>query len=440
MGLSYRIIYKQGKENRVADALSRTTHAPDHDLTALSTVTSSWVHTLQESYTQDPDSSKLLQELAIQSPSGKFSLNKGLIYFNSRIWIGNIPEIQQQILFALHSSAVGGHSGFEATYNRIKRLFAWPHQKQTVKDYVAQCMVCQQAKTERVASPGLLSPLPIPDGSWKVITMDFIEGLPRSQSYNCILVVVDRFSKYAHFLPLSHPFTALQVAILFMNNIFKLHGLPQAIISDRDKIFTSHLWRELFKLIGTNLQMSSAYHPQTDGQSERVNQCLETYLRCFVNSSPTKWSSWLPLAEFWYNTSSHSSLGNTPFYVLYGHHPSALGLDIPGSSDHSDLDSWLKDRDLMQQLAQQHLLRAQRKMKIQADKHRSFRTFQIGDSVFVKIQPYVQTSLATRSSNKLSYRYFGPFKVVAKINDVAYQLQLPVGCLIHPVFHVSQLK
>ena len=284
-------------------------------------------------------------------------------------------------------------------------------------NFVAQCTICQQAKTERVVSPGLLSPLPIPDGSWKTITMDFIEGLPKSSSFNCILVVVDKFTKYAHFIPLSHPYTALQVVIVFMNNVFKLHGLPKAIVSDRDKIFTSKLWRELFKLQGTQLLMSSAYHPQTDGQLERVNQCLETYLRCFVHSCPNKWSSWLSLAEFWYNTSFHSSLGNTPFFVLYGHHPQQLGLQASCESGNSDLDSWLQDRGLMQQLIQQHLLRAQRKMKFQADKKRSFRSFNVGDSVYVKIQPYVQTSLAMRSSNKHSFRFFGPFKIEARIGE-----------------------
>jgi hypothetical protein len=207
--------------------------------------------------------------------------------------------------------------------------------------------------------------------------MDFIEGLHRSQSYNCILVVVDKFTKYAHFLTLSHPFTALQVVVLFMNNIFKLHGLPQAIVSDRDKIFTSNLWRELFKLLETELHVSSAYHPQSDGQSERVNQCLETYLRCFVHACPTKWSSWLSLAEFWYNTSYHTSLGKTPFHVLYGHEPQELGIEAPNAAQHSDLDTWLQERDLMQQLIHQHLLGAQRKMKTQADKKRSFRSFQL---------------------------------------------------------------
>lgn len=319
-------------------------------------------------------------------------------------------------------------------------MFAWPHLKQSIKDYVAHCSTCQQDKTKRTTTPGLLSPLPVPDESWKHISMDFIDGLPRSNSYNCILVVVDRFSKYAHFLPLSHPFTALQMATLFMNNIFKLHGLPKAIVSDRDKVFTSNLWRELFKLMGTQLHMSSAYHPQSDGQTETVNQCLETYLRCFVHSCPAKWSAWLALAEFWYNTSYHSSLGNTPFFILYGNHPYHLGIEAPGPSSNSDLASWLQDRELMQQLAQRHLLQAQRKLKSQADKKRSFRTFQVGDSIFVKIQPYVQTSLATRSSNKLSFRYFGPFKVIAKIGEVAYQFELPEDYMIHPVFHASQLK
>lgn len=130
------------------------------------------------------------------------------------------------------------------------------------------------------------------------MSLDFIEGLPTSKGSNCILVVVDKFSKYAHFMALTHPFTALSVAKVFLDNIYKLRGLPTAIISDRDKIFTSVLWKELFKLTNTELQMSTAYHPQTDGQTECVNQCLEGYLRCFINSCPTKWKDWLPLAEY----------------------------------------------------------------------------------------------------------------------------------------------
>lgn len=170
--------------------------------------------------------------------------------------------------------------------------------------------------------PGLLQPLPVPPQGWHTIFLDFIEGLPKSKNFDTILVVVDKFTKYGHFIPLTHPFTALSVAQTFMHNIYKLHGMPKVIISDRDRIFTSTLWKELFRMADTMLNMSSAYHPQTDGQTEHLNQCLETYLRCLVHPCPSKWSQWLSLAEYWYNTSFHSALGKTPFEVLYGYPPS----------------------------------------------------------------------------------------------------------------------
>jgi hypothetical protein len=143
--------------------------------------------------------------------------------------------------------------------------------KNMIKQYVSQYTTCQQAKPKRVSYPSLLQPLPVLDYAWQVVTLDFIEGLPNSQQYNNILVVVDKFSKYAHFIPLKHPFTAFQVALAFMDNVFKLHGLPEALISDRDKIFTSSLWKELFKLTKTQLKMSTSYHPQTNGQTKRVH-------------------------------------------------------------------------------------------------------------------------------------------------------------------------
>jgi hypothetical protein len=205
--------------------------------------------------------------------------------------------------------------------------------------------------------------------------MDFVEGLPRSGQQNCILVVVDKFSKFAHFLPLRHPFTALSVAKLYLDNIYKLHGLPLAIISYRDRVFTSKLWQELFGLAGVTLKMSSAYHPQTDGQTERVNQCMETYLRCFAHACPAHWVSWMSLAEFWYNTSFHSTLGRSPFEVLYGHSPRHFGIQSADACNHQDLSSWLQERVVMQTLVKQHLHRAQERMKWQADKGRSERQF-----------------------------------------------------------------
>ena len=281
--------------------------------------------------------------------------------------------------------------------------------KSAVQKFVRSCLTCQQAKPDRSRLPGLLQPLHIPDRAWQVISMDFIEGLPVSGGLNCILVVVDKFSKYARFIPLSHPFTAMQVALHYMDSVFKLHGFPLAMISDRHKVFTSTLWQTLFKLTGIELRLSSAYHPQTDGQTERVNQCMETFLRCFVHATPVKWFEWLHLAEFWYNSSWHSALDRSPFEALYGYSPRYFGIDAIDACPSVELTEWLEDKMVMQNLIKQHLLRAQRCMKEQADKKRSERTFQTGDWVYLKLQSYVQSSLAPRANQKLSFKFLGPF-------------------------------
>lgn len=312
--------------------------------------------------------------------------------------------------------------------------------KKDVHAFVSACQIFSQAKPDHARYPGLLQPLPVPDGAWQMVSLDFVEGLPVSQRMDVILVVVDKFSKYSHFVPLKHPFAATLVAQAFMINIYKLHGMPKVLISDRDHIFRSELWKELFTRAGVKLAMSTAYHPQTDGQTERVNQCLETFLRCFVHACPQQWFRWLHLAEFWYNTSFHSSLGRSPFEVLYGHSPRVLGIEAANSCQVQDLRTWLLDHELMQQLIKQYLSRAQECTKCQADKKRSERVFSVGDVVYLKLQPYVQSSLAPRANQKLSFKFFGPFKIVEKIGAVAYKLLLLASSSVHPIFHVSQLK
>ncbi|WVZ95116.1 hypothetical protein U9M48_040918 [Paspalum notatum var. saurae] len=443
LGLQYKVIYKKGSDNRVADALSRCP-APNAHCAAISTGVPSWINEVLDSYTNDSSATDLLTKLSVDPTAvPRYTLTNGIIRYNSRLWIGNCPTLRLKLIQACHSSALGGHSGIPVTYGRIKKLFYWPGMKRDVIAFIQGCLICQQAKPDRQRLPGLLQPLPVPSRAWQIISLDFIEGLPTSGSANCILVVIDSFTKYGHFIPLHHPFTAMTVARSFIQNIYRLHGMPDQIVSDRDRIFTSQLWKELFRLADVQLAMSSSYHPQSDGQTERLNQTLETFLRCFVSACPSKWSQWLALAEYWYNTTTHSATGFSPFEALYGYPPKHFGissLDAVPDQAPLELSQWLQERRLMEQLVQQHLTRSKNRMKKQADKHRSECSFDVGDMVFVKLQPYVQSSLSIRSNQKLAFRFYGPFQILERIGSVAYRLALPAHSSIHPVFHVSQLK
>jgi hypothetical protein len=204
----------------------------------------------------------LLTQLSMDGSSRPpFQLRNGVILYKDRVWLGSNSALHSQVISTLHNSPVGGHSGAPATYQKLKKLFYWPGMRSAVLKYVQACSICAQAKPDRSAYPGLLQPLPVPKASWEVISLDFVEGLPLSDAANAILVVVDKFSKFAHFIPLKHPFSAASVARLFMDHIFKLHGMPKAIISDKDRVFTSRLWQLLFQLAGTELRMSTAYYP-----------------------------------------------------------------------------------------------------------------------------------------------------------------------------------
>ena len=202
----------------------------------------------------------------------------------------------------------------------------------------------------------------------------------------------------------------------------------------------SLFWKELFRRPGTQLKMSTVYHPQTDGQTEVANRCLEAYLRCLTGTKPKQWPNHLAWAEFWFNTNFNISTKMSPFKALYGQEPPLLvkGADIPSRLE--EVNQLSKDRDELLQELRNNLLKAQDQMKRYANNHRRELIFQEGDWVFLKLQPYRMKSLARKPNEKLSPRFYGPYKVIQRIGEVAYKLELPEDSKIHPVFHISLLK
>jgi len=277
LGFRFRVEYKAGTANRVADALSRREEDSDSPqfLPILCQPPPLFLQELQEENRTLGDLTELHKVAAEGKLAEPFSSHNGLLYYQHRLVLSGQSKLKESLLRECHSTPAAGHPGVERTFRRLVAVFYWPKMREDVRRYVAACTVCQTTKYSTQPPAGLLQPLPIPSMVWDQVTMDFIVGLPPSRGYTAIMVVVDRLTKYTHLGPLPTGFDAPRVATLFTEIVVKLHGLPSSIVSDRDTIFLSQLWTELMKHSGTTLKRSTAYHPQTDGQTEVMNRSVE---------------------------------------------------------------------------------------------------------------------------------------------------------------------
>jgi hypothetical protein len=237
----------------------------------------------------------------------------------NRIYVPSSRELRNLVLKEMHDVPYVGHTGYQKTITAVRSQFFWLGMKKDVDHYIAQCMECQKVKAQHRHPTDLLQPLPIPEKKWEVITMDFITGLPRmNKQHDSIMVVVEKLTKAAHFVPMKTTHTMANIAEIFMKEISRLHGIPRKIVSDRDTKFTSKLWKGLFKGFGTNINFITTYHPQTDGKIERVNRIIKDMLRMYVMDKPSKWEDYLHLIEFAYNNGYQASFRMSPFEALYG--------------------------------------------------------------------------------------------------------------------------
>ncbi|GLU23899.1 hypothetical protein SLE2022_398740 [Rubroshorea leprosula] len=425
--------YKSGVQNRVADALSRR-HAL---LTSLQMKVTGF-EVIKELYEDDPDFSNIWQATSNQAFQ-QYHRQQDYLFKGNRLCVPRC-SLRDSIIWEAHNGGLAGHFGRDKTLALVKESFYWPKLEQNVIRHIQRCKVCHQAKTIN-QNTGLYLPLPIPTSPWEDVSMDFVLGLPRTQrSKDSIMVVVDRFSKMAHFIACQKTNDASLIAELYFREIVRLHGVPKTITSDRDVKFMSHFWRTLWRKMGTQLQFSSASHPQTDGQTEAINKILGNLLRSFVGKNLRQWDLVLAQAEFAYNNSSNQATGKCPFEVVYGVRPlSPLDLaPLPTSRQFSaDAEQRAKEIKKLHKEVREKLQRQTIRYKAHHDKHRKKVVYKEGDWVWIHLR---KERFPNRPNVKLSPRADGPFQIVEKINDNAYKIKLPGDYGVSATFNVADLS
>lgn len=391
------------------------------------------------------DSDYVQEVNRVRDSTSDIQVRNQLMYMNgNRIAIPNDLELRTRIIRECHDSATAGHRGKDKTIDLVKRRFYWKAMDDQIEKYVVSCDACQRNKASQQAPMGHLMPLPVPDSVGTDWGMDFITQLPRSSSgYDAIVTYVDRGSKLVHLAPTTSDITAMSAADITLREIVRLHGVPRSIVSDRGPQFTSTFWKALWTRLGTTLLLSSSYHAQTDGQSENANKQVEIALRSVVNFEQSDWDQHLPMVELALNNAKQTSTGYSPFQLMYGRHadtPVDLAIQLPSSvSENPSVESRLRSMQESWQRACQHLQVSQERQKKYANRHRRDVKLAVGDRVLLSTKQLKFHNPSTRTP-KLSSQYIGPFSIKKKVNDNAYELDLPPQLHIHPVINITRVK
>jgi transposase InsO family protein len=360
--------------------------------------------------------------------------------YRGKLYVPEYEPLRLHLMQQHHDAPVAGHPGRSKTLELLCRTYYWPKMRQDVERYVRNCHICQRSRTGRHAPYGILRPLPIPERPWQDISMDFVTGLPWSQGCDAIWVVVDRLTKERHLTPCRTNIDAAGLADLFIQHVFRLHGLPLTIVSDRGPQFASDFWERICARLGIERRLSTAFHPQTDGQTERINAVMEQYLRAYVNYLQDDWADWLPLAEFATNNQASEAHGSSPFFANKGFDPRYqfdLSPAAPNNVDDCRALTTARTLSEIHSHLRTELLRAQMRYQDNADEHRiPAPAYQVGDKVWLDGRNWK----TRRPASKLDNKRHGPFEVTEKVSAYAYRLRLHEGMHVHPVFHVSLLE
>ena len=355
-----------------------------------------------------------------------------------KVYVPKDEELRAEIIRLHHDTLVGGHRGQWKTVELVTRNFWWPRITVEVKQYVEGCDLCQRNKNRTEPSAGKLMPNEAPNKSWVHITADFIVKLPLSRGYNSILVVCNRLTKMAHFIPTTEKTLAEGLAVLFRDHVWKLHRLPESIISDQGAQFAAGLMKELNGMLGIETKLLTAFHPQTDGQTEQANQELEQYLRMFVDYRQEQWPDWLGTAEFVYNNKVNSSTKVSPFMANNGRNP-RMGFKIRKKGKVLRAEEFAAKMKEIQEETQAALRKAQEEIKKQADRHRGeVEEYKVGDMVLLSTRDS-KWQMIGRRTDKSTERFVGPYRVKGIVSSNAIELDLLSSVRIHPVVNISRI-